>query len=120
MVGTDIGQLLLTLSRNYRPREDRGRLSAVNPTAAETCALLALVVRAMVRDRDAVTVEPVAGLNNRIVFVIRVADEEIGKLIGKHGRTARSLRQILGCISSENGADFRLNLDNRSQHHSIE
>lgn len=76
----------------------------MNPTA-ETSALLFLLVRAMVRNREAVEVTPVP-VAGGTCFEIRAADSEIGKLIGTSGRIARSLGQIVQCIGMENGAGY--------------
>ncbi|RPJ42829.1 MAG: KH domain-containing protein, partial [Candidatus Latescibacterota bacterium] len=34
------------------------------------------------------------------VFQLRVAKEDLGKVIGKNGRTARSIRSLLGVLSA--------------------
>ena len=47
-----------------------------------------------------VTEEEVEG---RIVFKIKVDKREVGKLIGKQGRTAQSLRTILSAIAAKSG-----------------
>ncbi len=35
------------------------------------------------------------------VFELRVAKEDLGKIIGKEGRTARAIRTILGAVSAK-------------------
>lgn len=37
------------------------------------------------------------------VFQLRVAKEDLGKVIGKNGRTARSIRSLLGVLSAREG-----------------
>jgi predicted RNA-binding protein YlqC (UPF0109 family) len=75
--------------------------------AAETSVLISLLVRAMVKDRDAVHVTPVP-VSAGTCFKIRVADAEVGKLIGRNGRIARLLRQFLWCIAQEHGTHYEL------------
>jgi predicted RNA-binding protein YlqC (UPF0109 family) len=56
------------------------------------------IARALVDAPDAVQVEA----DNReesTVLRLRVAPEDVGKVIGKQGRTARSVRTILGAVS---------------------
>ena len=56
------------------------------------------IARALVDVPDAVQVEA----DNReesTVLRLRVAPEDVGKVIGKQGRTARSVRTILGAVS---------------------
>jgi predicted RNA-binding protein YlqC (UPF0109 family) len=78
---------------------------------AEVCALLSLLVRAMVDKPEEVFV-CLAGTEG-VIVVLRVecAEEDRGKLIGKQGRTARSLRIILGAIGNTQGAQYRLDID---------
>lgn len=81
-----------------------------NHTAvAETAVLLSLLVRAMVHNRDAVQVTS-RSLRSGICFQIRVADAEMGKLIGRTGRVARLLRQLLWCIAQEHGMHFEIEI----------
>ncbi len=54
-----------------------------------------------------VTEEEVEG---RIVFKIKVDKREVGKLIGKQGRTAQSLRTILSAIAAKSGKRVRLEI----------
>ena len=70
----------------------------------------------MVNDREAVAVRALT-LSGRTTFVLRVADGEVGKLIGGQGRTARSLRHILACIGRGNGENFFLDLDGIDLNH---
>lgn len=81
----------------------------VNPVA-ETSALLNLLVSAMVQDRDAVKVTTVSGLDSSIVFVLEVAQKDRGKVLGKQGKMAQSLRLILRSIGKENGMIFFLDV----------
>ena len=56
------------------------------------------IARALVDDPDAVKVESV-GRDENTILKLRVAPEDVGKVIGKQGRTARSVRTILGAVS---------------------
>jgi predicted RNA-binding protein YlqC (UPF0109 family) len=78
---------------------------------AEVCALLSLLLRAMVDKPEEVAVR-VAG-NEGVIVVLQVECEEKdrGKLIGKQGRTARSLRIILASIAKTQGTQYRLDID---------
>lgn len=73
---------------------------------AEICALLSLVVREMVSDQDAVSVTPISSPAGFTVIRVSVAEgSDTGKVIGKQGRTARSLRIILSSIMKEHDLD---------------
>jgi uncharacterized protein len=56
------------------------------------------IARALVDDPAAVEVEIVARDENTVLR-LRVAPQDVGKVIGKQGRTARSVRTILGAVS---------------------
>ena len=56
------------------------------------------IARALVDEPAAVEVESV-GRDDSTVLKLRVAPQDVGKVIGKQGRTARSMRTILGAVS---------------------
>ncbi|MBI4223620.1 MAG: KH domain-containing protein [Deltaproteobacteria bacterium] len=62
--------------------------------------LVETMARALVDNPDAVEVTEVEG-EQTTVIELKVAKEDLGKVIGKEGRTARSLRTILGAVSTK-------------------
>jgi len=56
------------------------------------------IARALVDEPGAVDVQSVDREDNT-VLKLRVAPQDVGKVIGKQGRTARSVRTILGAVS---------------------
>ena len=56
------------------------------------------IAKALVDEPELVTGEAIAGGDNT-VLELRVAQRDLGKVIGKQGRTARSLRTIIGAAS---------------------
>jgi predicted RNA-binding protein YlqC (UPF0109 family) len=56
------------------------------------------IARALVDAPDAVQVESDSREENTVLR-LRVAPQDVGKVIGKQGRTARSVRTILGAVS---------------------
>jgi predicted RNA-binding protein YlqC (UPF0109 family) len=56
------------------------------------------IARALVDEPEAVVVETVSRDENTVLR-LRVAPQDVGKVIGKQGRTARSVRTILGAVS---------------------
>ena len=40
---------------------------------------------------------------DKIVFRLRVAEQDVGKVIGKKGRTAQSLRILLAAVAARQG-----------------
>lgn len=70
--------------------------------------LLLAMVEKLVDDPDSLHVETDTG-ENTTTFRLYVAPDDLGKVIGKQGRTARSLRTILSAIGSK--ANHRMQLD---------
>ena len=55
------------------------------------------LVKGIVDNPDDVTVDLVTGRRGRTLEV-RVAPDDLGKVIGRNGRTARALRTVVGAI----------------------
>ena len=62
--------------------------------------LLTFLVKALVDDEDAVTLEKKEN-ENTVEYTVKVAESDIGKVIGKNGRTASSIRNILKSVSTK-------------------
>lgn len=56
------------------------------------------IARALVDEPESVEVQTVERDENTVLR-LRVAPGDVGKVIGKQGRTARSVRTILGAVS---------------------
>lgn len=63
--------------------------------------LLNHMVEALVDDVDNIVVKEIT-TGATTVIELRVAKEDVGKVIGKQGRTAQAIRTILGAVSSKN------------------
>ncbi len=57
--------------------------------------LIEMIAKALVDNPDQVSVTEVEG-EQTTVLELRVAQSDLGKVIGKQGRTARSIRTLLG------------------------
>jgi len=62
--------------------------------------LVETMAKALVDYPDQVNVAEIEG-EQTTVIELKVAKEDLGKIIGKEGRTARSLRTILGAVSTK-------------------
>ena len=71
--------------------------------------LVEFIVKALVDDPDKVEITEVEGEKNT-VFKLKVAKEDIGKIIGKRGRTAGSIRTILNAVSTKKGKRAELEI----------
>ena len=68
----------------------------------ELKALIELMAKALVDTPDAVSVRETEGEKTTIIE-LRVAQDDLGKVIGKQGRTARSMRTILNAAGTKLG-----------------
>jgi len=83
---------------------------AANGQSSERMRQLILeIVQALVDQPDGVSVELIED-NEATILQVRVAPQDIGKVIGKQGRTARSLRTILGAASMKLRHRFSLDI----------
>jgi len=64
--------------------------------------LVEYIARALVDNPDRVEVNEVAG-EQTAVLELKVATEDLGKVIGKQGRTAKAIRTILQAASTKTG-----------------
>jgi predicted RNA-binding protein YlqC (UPF0109 family) len=62
--------------------------------------LITYIAQALVDNPDEVSVAEVEG-NQTSVLELTVAKEDLGKVIGKQGRTARAMRTILSAASAK-------------------
>ena len=62
--------------------------------------LISYIAQALVDHPEEVSVTEVEG-NQTSVLELKVAKEDLGKVIGKQGRTARAMRTILGAASAK-------------------
>ena len=73
------------------------------------------IARALVDDPAAVEVQAV-GRDENTVLKLRVAPQDVGKVIGKQGRTARSVRTILGAVSMKLRHRYTLDILEEDEH----
>jgi predicted RNA-binding protein YlqC (UPF0109 family) len=71
--------------------------------------LVATIARALVDDPEGVEVTELDG-DRSAVLELRVGDGDIGKVIGKDGRTAQSIRTILLAASTKVGRRVHLDI----------
>ena len=71
--------------------------------------LVVEITRALVDEPEAVAVDVSADAGSTVLR-LRVSPRDLGKVIGKQGRTARSLRTILGAASMKLKHRFALDI----------
>jgi predicted RNA-binding protein YlqC (UPF0109 family) len=77
--------------------------------------LMAEIVKALVDHPEAVEVEAVEedeeyDAQEGVLLELRVAPDDLGKVIGKQGRTVRSMRTILNAVGSKHHQHYTLDV----------
>jgi hypothetical protein len=74
--------------------------------------LITEIVKALVDQPDEVYVNEIEG-SHTIILEVRVAKMDMGKVIGKQGRTAQAIRTILSAASGKKRESYRFELIER-------
>jgi predicted RNA-binding protein YlqC (UPF0109 family) len=61
------------------------------------------IAKHLVDNPEAVRIEEVEEGENKVKFILHVDDKETGKVIGKMGRTAKSIRTLLSAVAAKQG-----------------
>jgi hypothetical protein len=64
--------------------------------------LVEYIVKALVDDPDGVEIREIEGEKSTILE-LRVSKDDIGKVIGKHGRIARAIRTVINASATKSG-----------------
>jgi uncharacterized protein len=73
--------------------------------AATATKVLTFLVRALVDEPDAVEVEAVARRRGGITLEVRVAPGDMGRVIGRRGRTAQSIRAVVRAAATRDDVE---------------
>ena len=62
--------------------------------------VLDVIIKNLVNNKDAVEIKEVEN-EKSIVFEVKVADEDFGKVIGKQGRIAKAIRAVVKAAAAK-------------------
>lgn len=68
-------------------------------------SVLTHVVKSIVDDPNAVQVEGFDEGENKVLLEVRVGDGDLGRVIGRRGRTAMSIRNVVRAAAARDGVD---------------
>ncbi|HNQ44199.1 MAG TPA: KH domain-containing protein [Candidatus Cloacimonadota bacterium] len=71
--------------------------------------LIEFMVKALVDDPSEVSITEING-DKITLYELRVAKSDIGKVIGKRGRTASAIRTIINAVSTKQGKRAELEI----------
>jgi predicted RNA-binding protein YlqC (UPF0109 family) len=69
----------------------------------EVKELLEYMVKELVDNPDNVEIEEEEEDEKTVIFKLKVAEDDLGKVIGKKGRTANALRVVMRAASAKRG-----------------
>jgi predicted RNA-binding protein YlqC (UPF0109 family) len=78
----------------------RAQAAEADTSGAEIRTLIEEIARALVDHSDEVTIREIVG-STTTVYEVSVAKGDVGKIIGKSGRTLRAFRAILGAVATK-------------------
>ena len=71
--------------------------------------LVAYIARALVDEIDCIAINEIAG-NQTNIIELTVAKTDIGKVIGRQGRTADAIRTIVSCAAAKHSKRYILEI----------
>ena len=62
--------------------------------------ILETIINTLVSNKEAVSINQIDG-EQSIIFEVKVAEEDMGKIIGRQGSIAKSIRTIMKAVASK-------------------
>jgi predicted RNA-binding protein YlqC (UPF0109 family) len=72
---------------------------------ATAASVLEYITKAVVDDPDAVEVDTREGRRGTVSLEVQVADDDMGRVIGKRGRVANSIRTVVRAAAARDGVE---------------
>ena len=69
--------------------------------------ILELIITNLVDDKNAISIEEITE-GNVITFKVSVSKDDMGKVIGKQGRVAKSIRTVMKSVSAKENKKFNI------------
>jgi uncharacterized protein len=69
-----------------------------------------MIVKALVDDQETVDIREVEQRNGATLIEVRVSQQDVGKIIGKQGRTIRALRSIARIAGAKQNRRYLLEI----------
>ena len=61
---------------------------------------LELIINSLVNDKEAVSINEIDG-EKSVIFEVKVAENDMGKVIGKEGRIAKAIRTVMKSLAAK-------------------
>ena len=86
------------------PEVEEAETAAAPAGAPNAVSVLTYVVKQVVDNPDAVSVSTTEGRRGGLQLDVRVGDGDMGRVIGKRGRIAQSIRTVVRAAAVKDGA----------------
>ena len=63
-------------------------------------AILETIINTLISDKEAVSINQIDG-EQSVIFEVKVAESDMGKIIGKQGVIAKSIRTIMKAVATK-------------------
>ena len=63
--------------------------------------VLELIIASLVDNKEEVSIEEIANNEKSVDFKVKVASSDMGKIIGKQGRVAKSIRTVMKSVAGK-------------------
>jgi uncharacterized protein len=80
------------------------------PAAGRAGAVLAYLAANLVDDPEGVTIETLPGRNGGAKLALHVAPDDMGRVIGRRGRIAQSIRAVVRAAGAGDGRDVTVDI----------
>ncbi|MBR3672952.1 MAG: KH domain-containing protein [Clostridia bacterium] len=65
--------------------------------------VLELIIASLVDNKEEISIEEISNNEKSIEFKVKVASGDMGKVIGKQGRVAKSIRTVMKSVAGKEG-----------------
>ena len=73
--------------------------------------VLCNIAKAIVDNPDQVSVTETAQENDEVLLVLSVAEDDMGMIIGKHGKIAKAIRQLMKAAANGTGKKVTIDIE---------
>ena len=65
--------------------------------------VLELIITNLVDNKEEISIEEISNNEKSVEFKVKVAESDMGKVIGKQGRVAKSIRTVMKSVAGKEG-----------------